>query len=309
MQPQYEYLQPMSTAVTRPARLAPKEQAWVDLFNAVHTWDALSLRVDFAAVLPRRPADLPPEREGLRNAAFSWPGKRHPYLVPLEALLARQGRLLKSLLGRLDKDDVALAVPHLPEELWHFLHERGYYREVAPRQHEGWFAESQEATREPPEYKGFLQSCGGLLPPQGREGLMGRDCLLLLEVGYQWMVMSKEGLLARAWGYDLFEGKQVRFLCSKPQEMSYAVRLQRWVSADKMEPLWGSIAQERAAEDVVCPVVTVEPWDGERHRFEGTFTLRAARGAGIVSGRKASLPHQPVPQGHGGQRAGGVADR
>jgi hypothetical protein len=270
MQHHPEYLQPMSRAPTQPPRLPPKERAWVDLFNAVHSLDALYLRVDFAAVLPRRPPALPPEQEGERNAAFSWPGKKYPYLLPIEDLLARRGQLLKTLLGQLHKDDVALAVPHLPEELWRFLHEHGYYREVDCRQHEGWFADSEEATREQPEYKGFRQSHGGILPPLGRGELIGKDCLLLFEVSYQWRGLSKRGLHARGWGCDLLEGKRVRFLCSHPRQRSYSVRLQRWASASQIGPLWGSAAQERFPEDVACPVVVVEPWEGDGHRESRT---------------------------------------
>lgn len=268
MQPQHEYLQPMSRAPTQPPRLPPKERAWVDLFNAVHTLEALYLRVDFAAVLPRRHPALPPEREGERNAAFSWPGKRYPYLVPIEDLLADQGRLMKTLLARLHKDDVALAVPHLPQELWRFLHEHGYYREVDSRQHEGWFADSEEEARERMARRPRVEPRIALLPPQGREGLIGEECLLLAQVSYQWEVLPEIGIYGRPGGNALLEGDQVCFVSSSPRWEGYKVRLKRWIDAKEVGALWGATAQERAAEDSRSPVVTVEVWEAGREHLE-----------------------------------------
>jgi hypothetical protein len=73
---------------------SPWQQAWINLFNEVHTPDAFLAGVDFAAVLRKRPARLLTERQHVsgRYAALSWPGSRRTLYVPLEALLEQRER-------------------------------------------------------------------------------------------------------------------------------------------------------------------------------------------------------------------------
>lgn len=257
------YPLPMLRAEPGTPHLPPREKAWVELFNAVHSPGAFLMGVDFAAVLPKRPASLPPEHEGQRYAALSWPGRRQPYLVPIEELMAKQGRLLKGLLKGVRPEDVALATPKLPAEIWRFLNERGYFREIDhQRQQEGWLSESEQDARWYLEHQPDFDASAALLPRKGQDGIVGVECLLLVQVNYQWHVLSEVGAHGRAGGSELLRGEKAWFVTSRPRWSGYTVRIERKVNADEVGFAWGLKARERARGDVPSLVVVAEPWGG-----------------------------------------------
>lgn len=238
---------------------SPLDRAWVDLYHEVHSSDAILAGVDFAAVLPEKPRHLPPAPKhkplSLRWAAFRWPRSRRLHLLPVDEVVKHGDELMAGL----EPGHVVLATPQLPEPLWRLLKERGYERRVDERQHEGWLEESEGEARWLLDNRPELEGSIGLLPQPGDSALRG-PCLLLVQLNYQWLVLSEVGAHGRTGGPPLLRNEGVWFVTCHPQWASYRVKLVEKIPHSEIAARFGREAAHRAREDFPALVVHAEPW-------------------------------------------------
>jgi hypothetical protein len=183
--------------------------------------------------------------------------------VSLEDLASKYLKKLRALSA---EEDVVLARPTLPERIRDVLNRAGYYWEIPGEayrnQRFGWQEETREAAEKTrsqrPSHNGTL----GVLPAPGKR-LDEDECLLLVEVNYQWLVLSEIGLHGRTGGQKLLRGESIYFVTNEAEDWAiYELALQRMVERNEVDVKWGVPAARRARPDapsVVIRAKVIEP--------------------------------------------------
>lgn len=241
------------------------EQARVQFFNWAHSPEVFLAGVDLAVFLHRDPRVPDSKAISGRAAVLAWPVRPGPrthgrsfqeVFVPMENLVSRHLKVLRRIRS---PADVILAKPDLPRQVWEEINKVGYFREIPGAEHVGqvygWPEESLDAARKTRLQHLQHNPTLGLLPrPNAR--VDGSDCLLLVEVNYQWQVLSEIGLHGRTGGQQLLRGEPVYLVSHElPGWAIYEIASVRRMKWPEVRAVWGAAVADRARDDADEPIV------------------------------------------------------
>jgi hypothetical protein len=155
---------------------------------------------------------------------------------------------------------VVLARPELPKPIWDQLNLAGYYRQVPENENQrfGWQEEARDAAEKVRSLRLSSNESLGLLPVPGKR-VHEDECLLLVEVNYQWLVLSELGLHGRAGGQKLLRRENIYFVANELEGWAiYELIPRRSVDQEGVRTRWGGPAAHRAREGASSLVVSAQ---------------------------------------------------
>jgi hypothetical protein len=242
---------------------APRERLRRKLFNLAHSAEAFLAGVDLALLLDQPPLS-PGAREpegGHRYAFLGWPTYPAKGVMRLATAYVSIADLRGEDLAAIGShEDVLMARPQLPRGIWDALERKGYWREIPGDQYRnriyGWQAETLVDARRIRDQRLSCNPTLGLLPSPGLK-VEDAPCLALVEVNYQWLVLSEIGLHGRTGGRRLLAGESI-FMASDEESgwLLCELTLDHLVSLEEVSERWGIPAADRARPDVPSVAVT-----------------------------------------------------